>query len=122
MEAWGGFRVSVIDSYQVGEITIDGKAYSSDVIIFPDRVQGSWWRIKAHELCLQDIADAIAENPEVLIVGTGVSGLVTVLPGVKQEIAARDIKLIVEPTGEACKTYNRLSRSQKVVAALHLAC
>ena len=122
MEAWGGFRVSVIDSYQVGEITINGKAYSSDVIIFPDRVQGSWWRIKAHELCLEDIAGAIAENPEVLIVGTGVSGLVTVLPEVKQEIAARDIKLIVEPTSEACKTYNQLSRSQKVVAALHLAC
>ncbi len=114
--------MSVIDSYQVGEITIDGRAYSSDVIIFPDRVQGSWWRIKAHELCLQDIADAIAENPEVLIVGTGVSALVTVLPEVKQEIAARGIKLIVEPTSEACKTYNRLSRSQRVVAALHLAC
>ena len=122
MEAWGGFRVSVIDSYQVGEITINGRAYSSDVIIFPDRVQGSWWRSKAHELCLEDITDAIAENPEVLIVGTGVSGLVTVLPEVKQEIAARGIKLIVEPTSEACKTYNRLSHSQKVVAALHLAC
>jgi len=114
--------VSVIDSYHSGQIVINGKKYSSDVIIFPDRVQGGWWRIKAHELCLQDIADAIAENPEVLIVGTGVSGLVTVLPEVKQEIAAQDIQLIVEPTGEACKTYNRLSHSQKVVAALHLAC
>ncbi len=114
--------MNIIDSYHLGQIVINGKKYSSDVIIFPDRVQGGWWRSKGHQLSLEDINDAIAENPEVLIVGTGVSGLVTVLPEVKQEIAARGIKLIVEPTSEACKTYNRLSRSQKVVAALHLAC
>ncbi len=111
-----------IDSYHFGQIVINGRKYSSDVIIFPDRVQDAWHRSSSHQLILKDIAEVMAENPEVLIVGTGVSGLVTVLPGVKQEIAAQGIKLIVEPTGEACKTYNRLSHSQKVVAALHLAC
>jgi len=114
--------VNIIDSYHSGQIVINGKKYSSDVIIFPDRVQGSWWRSKVHELCLEDITEVITKNPEVLVVGAGESGLMKVLPEVQKDIKARGIKLIAEPTSEACKTYNQLSRSQKVVAALHLTC
>ena len=111
-----------IDSYRFGEIVIDGKKFSSDVIIFPDRVQGDWWRKKGHELSLEDISGIITENPEVLLVGTGASGLVSVLPEVQQEAAARNIQLIVQPTNQACDIYNQLSKSQRVVAALHLTC
>jgi len=114
--------VNKIDSYQFGQIVISGRKYSSDVIIFPDRVQDAWHRGKSHQLSLKDIAEVIAENPEVLIVGTGTACLVKVLPEVKQEVEARGIKLIAEPTDKACKTYNRLSSSQKAVAALHLTC
>ena len=114
--------VSIINSYQFGLITIDDKNYTSDVIIFPDRVKDSWWRRTGHELCLEDIAEVMAENPEVLIVGTGASGLMQVLPEVKQDVEAQGIKLIVQTTDGACQTYNQLCRSQKVVAALHLTC
>jgi len=113
---------NIIDSYQLGLIMVNGKKYTSDVIIFPDRVRHNWWRKRGHQLCLEDIAEVIAENPEVLIVGTGVSGLVEVLPEVKQVIDARGIKLIVETTDKACNIYNQLSRFQKVVIALHLTC
>ena len=114
--------MNTIDSYHFGQIVINGRKYSSDVIIFPDRVQGGWYRSKGHQLSLEDITEVLAESPEVLIVGTGASGLVRVPPEVQPEIEARDIKLIVEPTSEACNTYNQLSRLQKVVAALHLTC
>ncbi|MFC2024987.1 Mth938-like domain-containing protein [Chloroflexota bacterium] len=114
--------MNIIDSYHFGEIVIDGKKYSSDVVIFPDRVRDSWWRKTGHELCLEDIAEVIDENPEVLLVGTGVSGLMKVLPEVKQEAKARHIQFIVEPTSKACDIYNRLSHSRKVVATLHLTC
>lgn len=113
---------SVIDSYQFGQISVDGRQYTSDVIIFPDRVEDNWWRKSGHQLCLEDIADVMAENPEVLIVGTGASGLVEVLPEVRQDADARGIKLIVETTDKAWHTYNQLCRSQRVVAALHLTC
>ncbi len=112
----------MIDSYQFGLIVVNGKRYTSDVIIFPDRVKGNWWRKRGHELYLEDIAEVIAENPEVVIVGTGASGLVKVLPEVEQAAEARGIKLIVEPTDKACHTYNHICHSQKVVAALHLTC
>ncbi|MDI6815100.1 MAG: MTH938/NDUFAF3 family protein [Dehalococcoidales bacterium] len=114
--------MNIIDSYQFGLIVVNGKRYSSDVIIFPDRVRGDWWRKGGHQLCLDDIAEVIAENPEVLVVGTGASGLMKVLPEVQQAVEARGIKLIVETTDRACHTYNQLCHSQKVVAALHLTC
>ena len=114
--------MNIIDSYQFGQVIVNGKSYTSDVIIFPDRVKDNWWRKRGHELCLEDIAEVIAENPEVLVVGTGESGLMKVLPEVEQAAQAQGIKLIVETTDKACHTYNQLCHSQKVVAALHLTC
>ena len=114
--------MNTIDSYHFGQIVIDGRKYSSDVIIFPDRVQDLWRRKKSHELTLEDIKEIMAENPEVLIVGTGAIGRMKVLPEVGQEAEALNIKLIAEPTGEACDIYNQLSSIQRVVAALHLTC
>jgi len=114
--------MNIIDSYQFGIIVVSGKQYTSDVIIFPDRVKDSWWRKTGHQLCLDDIAEVLTENPEVLVVGTGASDLVKVLPEVRQKTEARGIELIVEATDKACHTYNQLCRSQKVVAALHLTC
>lgn len=114
--------MNIIDSYQFGLIVISGQKYTSDVIVFPDRVRGDWWRKVGHELCLEDITEVIASKPEVLIVGMGTPGLVKVLPEVQQVLEAQGIKLITEATDTACHTYNQLCHSQKVVAALHLTC
>jgi len=114
--------VNIIDSYQFGLVVVNGKKYISDVIIFPERVRDDWWRKAAHQLCLDDIAEVLTESPQVLVVGTGASGLMRVLPEVRQVVDAQGTELIVEPTGKACNTYNQLCHSQKVVAALHLSC
>jgi len=114
--------MNIIDSYQFGEIVINGRQYSSDVIIFPDRVRDNWGRKISHQLCLDDIAEVLTENPEVLVVGTGAYDLVKVLPEAQQAVEARGIELIMEATDKACNTYNQLSRSRRVVAALHLTC
>ena len=114
--------VNIIDSYQFGQVVVNGKRYASDVIIFPDSVRDNWRRKISHQLCLGDIAEVITESPEVLIVGTGASGLMKVLPEVKEGVDARGIKLIVEATDKACHTYNQFCHSRKVIAALHLTC
>jgi len=114
--------VNVIDSYQFGLIVVNGKKYTSDVIIFPDRVRENWWRKIGHQVRLEDITEVIAENPEVLIVGTGASDLVRVLPEVQQVLNAQGIKLITQATQKACDTYNQLCHSQRVIAALHTTC
>ena len=114
--------MNTIDNYRFGQVVVGGKKYTSDVIISPDSVRSNWRRAKGHELCLGDIADIIDENPEVLVVGAGAFGLVKVLPEIEEELNAGGIELIVENTEKACKTYNRLCPSRRVVAALHLTC
>ena len=113
---------SKIDSYRFGMVVIGGKSYTSDVIIFPDRVQGNWRREHGHRLALDDIAAVIAETPEVVVVGTGVAGLMKILREVQQAVDDHGIRLIVENTEQACRTYNRFCSSVKTVAALHITC
>jgi hypothetical protein len=112
----------MIDSYEFGVIHINGKRYSSDVIIYPYRVKDDWWRKEGHQLCIDDLEDVIEENPDVIVVGIGNPGLMRVLPETEKYIKSQGIRLIVQNTKEACKTYNQLSSSQKVIALLHLTC
>jgi hypothetical protein len=80
--------VNTIDPYHFGEIISNGKKYSSDVVIFPDRVQGDWWRNECHELSFDGIARVMAESPAVLIVCSGTSGLMKVLLEVPPAVEA----------------------------------
>jgi hypothetical protein len=123
--ARGGVRCNAmnIDDYCFGRIVIDGRSYTSDVIVFPDRVNDGWWRNEGHELCPADLWEVVQEKPAVLVAGTGKSGLMKVLSETEVYLEQQGIKLIVERTAEACQTFNRLSRSgERAVAALHLTC
>lgn len=111
-----------VDSYQFGQIVVNGKRYRSDMVIFPDRVKDKWYRQTGHQLHLDDLSGAIAENPEVLIIGTGAAGVLKVLPEVKESLEAKGITLIAQPTDKACQIYNQLCTSRRVVAAFHLTC
>ncbi|MFC2045432.1 MTH938/NDUFAF3 family protein [Chloroflexota bacterium] len=113
---------SIIDSYRFGLVVIGGRRYTSDIIIFPDRIQDNWRRMSGHRLCSEDIAGIVNERPEVVVVGTGVAGLMKILPEVQQAVDNQGIKLIAETTDKACRSYNRLCCSVKVVAALHITC
>ena len=112
----------MIDSYDFGKIVIDGKHFTSDVIIYPDRIDANWWRKEGHELHPDDLTEVVEEKPAVLVVGTGKWGLMEVLPETRDFLQSKGIKLIVEETDDACQTYNRLRGSERVVAALHLTC
>jgi len=115
----------LINSYRFGAIEIGGKRYTTDVVIFPDRVLDGWWRKEGHRLCVEDLSKVLNADPrpEVLVVGTGYSGLVKLSGEVEEALKDRGIRLITQPTKEACQTFNRILESgQRVVAALHLTC
>ena len=112
----------MIDGYEFGEITIDGKIYHHDVIIYRDRVDDAWRRIEGHKLSLSDIAQILEKKPEILVIGTGADGVMNVPADVIASIEAKGIKVIVKRTGDACEDYNLLSASKSVIAALHLTC
>ncbi len=67
-----------IDDYDFGRIVIDGKTYTSDVIVYPERLDTSWWRKEGHLLQPEDITEVLDAEPEVLIIGTGYSGCMRV--------------------------------------------
>ena len=112
----------MIDSYDFGRIVIKGKRYNSDLIVFPDKVRDGWWRKEGHRLHVEDLKDILEAKPEVLVVGTGYSGIMTVPPETRKRIESEGIELITQRTTEACKTFNSLVKSRKVVAALHITC
>ncbi len=111
-----------IDSYSFGHLTAGGRSYTSDVIIYPDRIEESWWREEGHFLQVKDLSAAFAAQPDVLIIGTGYAGVMSVPEGVKNHIRSLGIELHVERTGKAVELYNKLRESSIVVAALHLTC
>ena len=112
----------MIDSYTFGRIVIDGESYNSDVIIYSDNVDYNWWRKESHLLQKDDLSDIINYEPEILIVGTGDPGLMQVTEETIRFLKSKGIKLIVDITENACKTYNELKKNKKVIAALHLTC
>lgn len=110
-----------IDSYRFGEIVINGKRYSHDVMVFPACVT-RWWRKTGHEVAVADLNEIIAAGPEILIIGTGAYGAVRILPETESFVASKGIKLIAVPSQQACERYNELRSKHQVAAAFHLTC
>lgn len=111
----------MIESYDFGRVVIGGRAYTSDVLVFPEGVKERWWRREGHKLCLEDLREVLERKPEVLVVGTGFSGLMEIPSKLNKELQAKGIELRAVPTREAVELYNKL-KGPKVVAALHLTC
>ncbi len=101
---------------------IAGESYSSDLIIYPDRVDAGWWRKSGHQVGLDDIQEILAAQPECLVIGTGNPGLMKVLPETQEYLQRQGIRLISEPTERAYKTFNKLRPVKRVIAAFHLTC
>ena len=64
----------IIDSYDFGRITINGKRYSTDLLVFPDKVKAGWWRKEGHRLQIADLKEVLEAKPEVLVVAQATQG------------------------------------------------
>lgn len=113
-----------IDSYDFGRITIDGETYSRDVIVSPDGVRPEWWRKEGHSLHPEDLSSVLDPPPQVLVIGCGASGLLSVPDETRRWLTEKGIELVDLPTRAACGRYNELSSEAgaRVVAGLHLTC
>ena len=112
-----------IDSYQFGEIIINGVSYNSDIIILGNSVHSNWWRKQGHSLSAEDVESIIAAKPSVLIVGCGASAMMMVPDQTRQVLQEHNICLEVLDTYKAVQRFNELSQKDvDVAAALHLTC
>ncbi len=113
----------VIEEYSFGRIRVSGKVYTSDVILYPDRVDGSWWREDGHNLVPDDLAGVLLDPPAVLVIGTGYFGRMTIPAETFADLRDRGMQVLAALTKEAVEEFNRLQRQHaRVVAALHLTC
>ncbi len=113
----------MIEFYDFGTIVINGKRYTTDIIVFLDKVKDKWWRKEGHRLAIEDLEEVLKAEPQIIVVGAGYSGLMKISNEVKQLLDEQGIQLVTEKTRDAVKTFNKLAESgHKVVAALHLTC
>jgi hypothetical protein len=101
---------------------IDGQTYTSDLIIYPEKVDPSWWRKDGHRLASSDLKAIFAAAPGVLVIGTGYSGLMNVPNEVRKEILEKKIELYVEKSERAAEIFNSIQAKKRTVAAFHLTC
>jgi hypothetical protein len=111
-----------ISDYVFGRIAIDGRTFTSDVIVFPERIQASWWRRQGHRLQVEDLQEVLAAEPRVVVVGTGYYGRMQVYEETRRSLESLGIELRVAPTPAAIELFNPMQESAAVVAALHLTC
>jgi hypothetical protein len=111
-----------IDSYSFGKMVIDGQSYRSDLIIYPERIDSSWWRKEGHLLRREDLTDIIAANPEVLIIGTGYMGAMKVPEELRKQLMSMKIELHVENSRQGAKVFNAIHAEKRTIAAFHLTC
>ena len=112
-----------INEYEFGMIRINGEKYSNDVIVFPDHVDGNWWRKKGHSIRIDDIKNVIKYNPDILIIGTGKNGRLNIPEEFKRKLRDKKINLKYFKTDKAVDKFNNLlSQGKDAVAGLHLTC
>lgn len=114
----------MIQKYESGRlIQINGEIFQGDVKIIEDKVIGNWWRKQGHRLDTEDIKDITASRPEVLVIGTGYSGMMKVPPETQSALSAMGIHIEAQTTAQAVETFNRLRQEgRKVAGAFHLTC
>ena len=111
-----------IDSYSFGSLVVNGKKFTSDVIIYPDRVDPSWWRKEGHRLQIADLTDALNAKPQILINGKGYYGRMAVPEETKDHIRSLGTDISIAATGKAVEMFNTMQGKKTIIAALHLTC
>jgi len=119
----------MIEEYHFGAITIDGKIYNHDVEVrWTDEVL-KWWREESHFIDIEDVKRAVGESPDIIIIGTGESGIAKVSEEAQKFIKEKGIELIIDQTVEAVKTFNIIKeeskeegKQRKIIGLFHLTC
>jgi hypothetical protein len=113
------------DSYSFGSIEVDGATYDHDVVVDRAEIRK---RKKGPSKGLRSsyghtplsAAEDIPWECRRLVVGTGASGSLPVMPEVTEEAKRRGVHLVVLPTAEAVEALNKDQADTNAI--LHLTC
>ncbi|MGM0426056.1 MAG: Mth938-like domain-containing protein [Thermodesulfobacteriota bacterium] len=112
-----------IDNCAFGTLVIDGISHEDDLMILPDgTIITPWRRRRGHQLSVQDLEKLIHASPEVIIMGTGMSGGVKPDRDLETRLSRLGIKFMAAPNPEAVRTFNELFPKKRMGAGFHLTC
>ena len=112
---------------EFGRIVVDGKVYDHDIVIYPSGKieERKKWLSKrkhgtSHRLDPDELREYLSEDFDVLIVGTGAWGKLSLLPESRALVSDREV--VERPTKEAAELFNELHGKRKVLAVFHVTC
>ena len=109
-----------------GAIVVDGKRFDHDVVVEAGRVRprkkspSKVYRNRYGHTPLSPDESIPWSSPR-LVVGTGASGQLPIMPEVWEEAKVRGVELIALPTPEACQLLGPIDK-REVHAILHVTC
>lgn len=115
-----------VDYPGFGAILIDGERFDHDVVVEADRVRrrkkgpSKPYRNRYGHTPLSPHEEVPWSAPQ-LVVGTGASGRLPIMPEVWEEAEAQGVELIALPTSEACELLRSIEE-HPVNAILHVTC
>jgi hypothetical protein len=118
-----------IDSTEFGSITVNGTNYSHDILI---RLSGEVVKRKkklskkyygTSHIISREEAEFIYENGcDMLVVGTGQYGNVTLSPEAAEFFEKHGCRTILQPTPDAIGTYNKTRGKAGTIGLFHVTC
>jgi len=115
------------ESTSFGKVNIDGKTYG-DVVIANNEViprnKGFLRRAfsTSHKISDDEVKKLLEGDVEVIVIGTGQSGVLSVDSRIRERIQGANVELVAAKTPEAIKLFNSLAREKKVNALIHTTC
>jgi hypothetical protein len=110
-----------------GSIVVDGDRYDHDVVVedgvVRPRTKGPSKPYRARYGHTPLSADeTIPWSAPRLVIGTGASGRLPIMPEVAEAALEHGVELTLLPTAEACKLLRSLDEAAQVTAILHVTC
>lgn len=113
----------MIEDYRFGFITINGKGYNHDLEVRWNGEILPWWRRESHIIEGEDLKRALKQKPEIIVIGTGKTGIAEVFDKAEKIILNSGIELVIEKTDRATEIFNTLQEQNKrVIGLFHLTC
>lgn len=116
-----------IDKTEFGSITIDGKTYDHDVIIqLSGEVEKRRKKLSkekygtSHIISKAEAKSVFEDGCDVLIVGAGQNGNVSLSQEASDYLAKKKCRVILQPTPEAIRCFNQ--SHEKKIGLMHVTC
>jgi hypothetical protein len=109
-----------INSSSYGSITINNKTYHHDIYVLPSGKVVE--REYGHTFTKDQVEYVLKENPEVVFIGKGTSGLANLNSDARALLEKRGIEIVEAYTPAIRDKFNELAKAKKVAAIIHITC